>query len=129
MLRRKKKHPTHANLKNKIPKSRRPINKSNPVRRAREFARAYGSKERVQFVQTIPCILCARTPSVNAHMKSKSGMGRKGDYTTIAALCHECHLQYDSNTLSDWAVEKAEGDAASVEHAWQVQQAMRGTYA
>ena len=80
-------------------------------------------------MQTIPCILCARTPSVNAHMKSKSGMGRKGDYTTIAALCHVCHLEYDSNTLPDWAVEKAEGGAASVEHAWQVQQAMRGTYA
>lgn len=56
-------------------------------------------------------------------------MGRKGDYTTIAALCHECHIEYDTNTLPDWAVEKAEDDAASVEHAWQVQQAMRGTYA
>ena len=115
--------------KTKVPKSRRPINKSNPVRRAREFARAYGSKERVQFVQTIPCILCARTPSVNAHMKSKSGMGRKGDYTTISALCASCHLEYDTNTLPDWAVEKAEGDAASVEHAWQAQQAMRGAHA
>jgi hypothetical protein len=62
-------------------------------------------------------------------MKSKSGMGRKGDYTTIAALCHECHTEYDNNTLPDWAVEKAESDAASVEHAWQAQQAMRGTYA
>ena len=121
MLRRKKKHPTHANLKPKTPKSRRPINKTNPVRRARESARAYGSKARVTFVQTIPCILCARTPSENAHMKSKSGMGRKGHYTTIAALCHDCHYAYDTNALPDWAVAKAEHDPLTIEQAWQEQ--------
>ncbi len=99
------------------------------MRRAREFARAYGSKARVQFVQSIPCVLCARTPSVNAHIKSQSGMGRKGDYTTIAALCYECHMKYDNNTLSDWAVKKAEDNAASIELAWQVHQTMREAYA
>jgi len=96
MLKRKKKHPTHANLKAKLPKSRRPINKVNPVRRAREFARCYGSKARVAFIKTLACVVCGATPSDNAHIHgSKSGMGRKADYADIIPLCRKCHTLYD----------------------------------
>ena len=100
MLRRKKKHPTHANLKAKVPKSRRPINKTNPVRRAREYARAYGSKARVKFVKALGCFQCGAAVAENAHLHgSKSGMGRKGPYTDIVPLCRTCHTRYDAYTL------------------------------
>lgn len=100
MLRRKTKHPKHANLKTKLPKSRRPINKVNPVRRAREFARCYGSKARVEFVKTLACGVCGTTPSDNAHIHGgKSGMGRKADHTDIIPLCRQCHTLYDEYKL------------------------------
>ena len=73
---------------------------SNPARKAREFARAYGSKARVAFVNSLPCLCGADHLNVisvaklslywrgeNAHVPSQSGAGRKGDYTKIVPLC------------------------------------------
>lgn len=64
----------------KCPKAR------NPSRQKREFARAYGSPERVAWVQGLPCTVCRATPCDNAHTAS-GGAGRKGDHRTIAPLC------------------------------------------
>lgn len=66
----------------------RPVNQQ---RRKREFARAYGSKARVQWVQSLACLVCLSRPSENAHTPSRSGMGRKGDACTIVPLCSACH--------------------------------------
>lgn len=120
MLKRKKKHPTHANLKDKIPKSRRPLNKSNPVRRAREFARAYGSKTRVAFVKTLACVVCGTAPSDNAHIHGgKSGMGRKGPYTDIIPLCRKCHTLYDEYKIKlDPAGLRLVADALEMYTSW-----------
>lgn len=126
MLRRKKKHPTHANLKAKVPKSRRPINKTNPVRRAREFARAYGSKARVKFVKALGCFQCGAAVAENAHLHgSKSGMGRKGPYTDIVPLCRTCHTRYDAYTLMPNEAQ-LRVTADLVEIAWHSRQAHAG---
>jgi len=126
MLRRKKKHPTHANLKAKVPKSRRPINKTNPVRKAREFARAYGSKARVEFVKALGCFQCGAAVAENAHLHgSKSGMGRKGPYTDIVPLCRTCHTRYDAYTLMPNEAQ-LRVTADLVEIAWHSRQAHAG---
>jgi len=67
------------------------LNPVNRARRQREFARAYGSKARVQWVQSLACLHCLARPSENAHTPSRSGMGRKGDASTIVPLCSACH--------------------------------------
>lgn len=60
------------------------------VRSNIEFQRIYGSKQRIEFVKNLPCSVCARKPSENAHIKS-GGMGRKADYRHIIPLCKACH--------------------------------------
>jgi len=85
MTRRKAEHPKHASLR-----TRKPIKRTNPKRKAKEFARCYGSKERVEFVKSQYCIVCGGRPSENAHTVS-GGTGRKADYTTIVPLCAKDH--------------------------------------
>jgi hypothetical protein len=68
----------------------------NDARREREFARSYGSRERVLWVQSLPCCRCGRRPSDNAHTEN-GGRGRKGDATVIAPLCRPCHRAYDEH--------------------------------
>lgn len=75
--------------------------KTRPKRKPSEFARIYGSTERVEWIQARPCVSCGRIPSENAHIPSKSGMGRKGDYTNIIPLCTVCHRR-----LHDWGPAK-----------------------
>ena len=62
----------------------------NPKRKAKNFARAYGSPERVEWVKAQPCLVCRDTPSENAHTKS-GGTSRKADADTIVPLCSRCH--------------------------------------
>lgn len=68
-------------------------------RTKREFARIYGSKDRVLFVKGLKCCCCGRTGwTENAHIEN-GGMGRKADYTKIIPLCgrlapkFSCHLR------------------------------------
>ena len=63
----------------------------NRKRRQREFVRAYGSKARVAWIQSLACLTCQARPSENAHTPSRSGFGRKGDASTIVPLCSACH--------------------------------------
>lgn len=109
-------------MKPRKPIKRTAVKKINPERRKREFARTYHSKERVAFVKDLLCALCLFTPCDNAHVKSKSGMGRKGDYTTIAALCRRCHAAYDTGKLSREELGIVERDAGKVEAAWKASQ-------
>lgn len=70
----------------------KPINRK---RRAKEFARAYGSSERVMAMKLSPCDGCGRVPhedalNENAHTEG-GGAGRKADFATIVTLCPDCH--------------------------------------
>lgn len=72
------------------------VKKVNAKRKAKEFARAYGSKERVAFVKSEPCAACltgdCSGPKENAHTKT-GGYGRKSDARFIAPLCHGHHQE------------------------------------
>lgn len=64
--------------------------KRNPKRKASEFRRCYGSRERVLFVKGLPCSACGGAGySENAHVppKGEAGTGYKADYRFIAPLC------------------------------------------
>lgn len=62
----------------------------NRKRKAREFARAYHSKARVEFVKSLPCAACGVVGySENAHVPptGEAGAGYRADYRFIAPLC------------------------------------------
>ena len=61
----------------------------NPERRQREFARAFGSRERVEWMQAQPCATCgAKPPSEVSHVRSRGAGGGPDD--TIPQ-CRRCH--------------------------------------
>ncbi len=78
-----------------LPPRTKPVRKANPKRRQSEFARCYHSRERVRFVKSSPCLICATPFSENAHIKT-GGMGRKSDYTSIVPLCTADHRNLHS---------------------------------
>lgn len=109
----------------------------NAKRRASEFARCYGSKERVVFVRSLPCLACigiaplllftAHGPSDNAHTVS-GGKGRKADADTIVPLCRNHHQRYDEHRAPFDVREIREAlqrDAAKIEALWQRECARR----
>jgi hypothetical protein len=57
-------------------------------RKPSEFARIYGSKERVAWVKAQPCVVCGRGPCENAHTEV-GGIGYKAGYETIVPLCFQ----------------------------------------
>ena len=85
-------------------KPRKPIRRSAPKRvntdrAATSFARSFHSRERVEFVQSLPCIVCGRRPCDNAHIGTKgAGAGRRADYDQVAPLCRR--LSDDGVTLA-----------------------------
>lgn len=73
------------------------VKRTNPRRRAAEFARCYGSEERVLFVKAGQCAApdcISRGRCHNAHTES-GGAGRKADARTIAGLCAKHHRAFD----------------------------------
>ena len=99
------------------------------ARREREWARAYGSRERVEFVQAMGCLVCGwktqrprpgGTHTIeNAHTVT-GGAGRKADASTIINLCWRCHDAYDNAKQTFPAThgfDPAE-EAARVERMW-----------
>lgn len=73
------------------------------TRKASEFARVYGSRERAAWVAAQPCIICGLSPvdgCDNAHTPTRSGMGKKGPYTAIIPLCRHCHTRQH---MQGWA--------------------------
>jgi hypothetical protein len=63
-------------------------------RSSKETKRVYGPAARRHFVASLPCIICARVPSQNAHSRT-GGMGRKADKETIVPMCALHHAEYD----------------------------------
>lgn len=66
------------------------------------FARKYGSVDRVDWINTLPCFICLilgerqLTPSQNAHTEG-GGMGYKAHHSTICPLCDRHHKNYDQH--------------------------------
>jgi hypothetical protein len=59
-------------------------------RLAREFARKYGSEERVQEIRRRTCCVCKKEPAENVHTEN-GGTGRKAGWETIVDLGANCH--------------------------------------
>ena len=119
-----------------LPPRRTPLRKTrvrkvNRPRKAREFARCYHSRERVEFVRSLPCANCGIVGySQNAHTEN-GGAGRKGDYTTIIPLCgphgfpgfiyEGCHARWDRHEIPTTLDREfaAQATAEHVERLWQ----------
>lgn len=97
------------------------IKPRNAKRRQSEFARCYGSKERVAWIRAYPCVWCFSFPSDNAHTES-AGMGYKAGYETIVPLCRSCHRRYDEYKYpfnSEPVRDGLKQFAARIERLWQ----------
>lgn len=84
-------------MKRSAPKRRTPVKRVNRKRKAAEWKRAYGSKERVEWVHRQDCILrsvdsLCQLPSEAAHV-GNGGMGRKTDAYRIVPLCTDHHRE------------------------------------
>lgn len=119
-------------VKSSLPKRKKYLAKSsvgvrkvNPKRRAKEWARAYGSKERVRFVAALPCCVTSaeHTPgeSENHHIEN-GGKSRRADARFIVPLCrlhhrvlHDCGRQ----TFERAFCTNLKRVAADTEKAWQ----------
>jgi len=101
---------------------RTPLKKTNPKRRAASFDRAYGSTERVEWVQRQPCVNCGKTPSENAHVRT-GGTSRKADACWIAPLCAVCHAdlhQFGIKTFQTVMGLDLDHEAAITDARWEV---------
>lgn len=67
----------------------------NPKRQRDNFARVYGSRERVAWVSSMPCVVahCYNGPCHGHHVRS-DGMGRKAHHSAIVPLCAFHHDAY-----------------------------------
>lgn len=113
------------------PIKRGPVKRVNRARKASSFARAYGSKERVAFVKSLPCVNCSVVGfSQNAHGKhEKRGRGQKASYKAIIPLCgpwsagfysyEGCHAKYDRYELPHLTEGRVAALSAEVEMQWQ----------
>lgn len=78
------------------------VKRSNPARKAKAFKRAYGSRARVAFVKSLPCVACGVVGySENAHVTS-GGVGRKADASQIVPLCGPHHLHLHAWGIDTW---------------------------
>lgn len=111
----------------KMDAKRKPIRKRNPKRKVSEFARTYHSKERVQFVKSLPCYVMGSLGSTeNAHVcdDGSKGMGRKSGYRCIAPLGQIPHRLLHSDPVEfyrRYRVTPGEMElaAAATESLWQ----------
>lgn len=101
------------------PKPRKPIKKTNPKRRKKRFADAFGGEDRVAFVQALPCIVCWKRPSEVAHIRSRGAGGKAAD---TVPLCKTHHAEQHAVGVKTFAA-KYELDlpnwAAWTEENWQ----------
>ena len=66
------------------------VKRKNARRSAKEFRRAYGSRERVHAIQAMPCVVCGALPSQNAHVRSRGAGGGAAD---IVPMCMAHHRE------------------------------------
>ena len=79
-----------------LPRPSRPMKKTGRIkprkRSASEYARIYGSKERVEWVKSSPSVASGLRPCVNAHTVN-GGTGRKADACWIVPLTDAEHRE------------------------------------
>lgn len=84
-------------------KRRKRVNPVNPERREREWARAYGSLERVYYVSTaLGCVVpdCHDSgPMENAHVET-GGTGRRADADRVVPMCERHHAEHHRGRLT-----------------------------
>ncbi len=108
-------------VKEKSP--RKPVRRRNVVRRRAEWLRAYGSEDRVRFINSLRCIAdngyCGDIE--NAHVGRNSGAGRKGDADKIVPLCQYHHwcLHNFGREAFEWVHGNLEKSAKETEKIWQ----------
>ena len=105
------------------------LNPVNRKRKAKNWARAYGSAAFVQWISRLPCWACnyaGPSPRQAAHTIS-GGMGRKADANTIIALCGVCHAkQHQSGWLAIGMCEESRQRAAAQTQAiWEAKRGNR----
>lgn len=86
--------------KSALSRGSRPLRRSRPktknvARKKDEFARCFGSAERVEFVKGLPCAACGVTGfSQNAHIgREGAGAGRRANADQIGPLCGPHYLK------------------------------------
>jgi len=99
-------------------------------RKPSEFARIYGSKERVEWVRRLRCVYCEMiygegsyddAESYNAHTEN-GGTGYKAGYKTIVPLCGSHHSAYDDHRppLASYFIrQKLKAAAAEIQRKWE----------
>jgi hypothetical protein len=109
--------------KSAFPK-RAPIKKRNDSRKAKEWARAYESPERVEWIKALPCVVCGKRPSENAHTVT-GGMSRKANADTIVPLCKAHHRELHKAGRRTFEAKHGTGDllelARGIDMQWKAQ--------
>lgn len=106
----------------------------NVARRRKEFARSYGSVERVEWIKSLDCFFCASLgipnmgPIDNVHIEG-GGAGRKAHHSRIIPGCQghhralhrygRAHMEMTYGVFLDICAE-------ATEHAWQIEANRRG---
>lgn len=106
------------------PKRSSRVKNVNRRRKAKEWKRAYGSKERVAFVASLPCLVdgCTATPCENAHTRGE-GASRKAGFALIVPLCHNHHAElhtFGRITFESKHAIDLDYCAGQIERIWQV---------
>jgi hypothetical protein len=101
--------------------ARKPVKRRNQKRYSANWARAYGSPERVEWVNAQPCVGCfGGEPRENHHIKT-GGKGRKADARFIVTLCAACHddlHQHGRQRFEERYAIDLEVEAAATEARW-----------
>jgi hypothetical protein len=92
-----------------MPRSKKSVKPRNPKRRAKEFARAYGLSERVEFVKSLPCCVanseCAGVIE-NMHVRG-GGAGRKANAESVAPGCSFHHAELHAIGVASFTMKYA----------------------
>lgn len=106
------------------PLTRGPVKSVNRTRRNREWLRAFGSAERVEFVRSLPCI-AAHARDCDGDVENThtvgGGMGRRSDAENIVPCCRRHHHEMHSVGAAIFAMHRAvnlRACAAETEAAW-----------
>ncbi len=105
------------------------VDKRTETRRAKEWERAYGSVERVEWIAARPCLVCKKVPSENAHAVT-GGMSRKANADTVLNLCRNHHRELHRTGRRKFETKYQTGDlleaARLLNQKWQEEKRERG---
>lgn len=96
----------------------------NRARKAKTFERAYGGKERRDFVASLRCIVprCGVSPCDPAHTSGDNGAGYKASAKYLIPLCRTHHDEQHDHGAGSFAIKyqiNLRAAAAATEQAWQ----------